>query len=82
MRIIFTAVCAFALGVLVRDVAQDYVKKPDYITKRDAACERAKENAERFAKALVHLLNQKTVELQGATISCRVKHHEEKSWTT
>lgn len=74
MRVAIAAVCAFALGVLVRDVAQDYA--PPSV--EAAACEHAKENAERFAKALVHLLNQKTVELQGATISCRVKHHEEK----
>lgn len=79
MRFAFISACAFALGVLLRDVAQDYVAKPDFFAKQDAVCERAKENAERFAKALVHLLNQKTVELQGATISCRVKHHEEKS---
>ena len=79
MRIAIAAICAFALGVLLRDVAQDYAAKSDYLTKRDAVCDRAKENAGRFATALVHLLNQKTVELQGATISCRVKHHEEKS---
>lgn len=73
MRLAFVAVCAFALGVLARDVAQDRVD-----AKTAASCQHAKENAERFAKALVHLLNQKTVELQGATISCRVKHTEEK----
>ena len=81
MRLAFTAVavCFFAAGVLVRDVAQDYAPRSPEAVAREQACDNAKENAARWATALVHLLNQKPVELQGATISCRVRHSEEKS---
>jgi hypothetical protein len=73
VRLAFFAAVAitFALGVLLRDIAQDSIAEPKPSFKLD------KQNAE-YAKALVYLLNEKTVELQGATISCRVTHHEEK----
>lgn len=71
-KAIFIGVMAFALGVLVRDVAQDYAKP-------DPVCQRAKENAQRFSKIIVHLLNRQTIEFDGAIVSCRVKHLPEQS---
>jgi hypothetical protein len=49
------------------------------IAERKDDCKVAKQRASEHATALVHLLNQKTVELQGAIVSCRVRHSEEKS---
>lgn len=60
----------FALGVLIYDVA---ARKPDPV------CERAKENAERFATLLAHVLNGGGLVVEGSTaVSCRAKHIEEK----
>ena len=66
----FIAVFAFALGVLVRDVAQDYAKP-------DPVCERAKKDAKVYSAWLVHLLNRDTMHLDGAVVSCRVRHPKE-----
>jgi hypothetical protein len=62
-----TAVCAFALGVLVRDQAQDFTPKAQ-------ACERAKDNAERFATAIAAILNGGVIYTDDAIAACRVKH--------
>jgi hypothetical protein len=72
MRLAFVAVCAFAVGVLVRDVAQDHADKPD------DGCQIAKERAGQYAQALVALLNRKPIEIGGSIVSCRVTHPEEK----
>ena len=69
------AVWSLALGVLLRDVAQDWLdleKEPEKI-----ACKADRENAARYAKALSHLFNQGTVVVgDSMRISCRVKHED------
>lgn len=75
MRLAFVAVCAFALGVLLRDVAQDYKPIPE-----SAECRAARENAERYAAFLAHVLNGGGLMVEDSTVvSCRAKHVKEKT---
>ena len=72
LTLAMVAVCSLALGVLLRDVAQDWIdleKEPEKI-----ACKADRENAARYAKALTHLLNGGCVTLPGVEMSCRTKH--------
>lgn len=59
-------VFAFAAGVLVRDHAQDF-------TPQARACERNRENADRFGRALAHVLNGGSIYTYDVVASCRVK---------
>jgi hypothetical protein len=71
------AVWSLGLGVLLRDVAQDWLdleKEPALI-----ACKADRENAARYAQALTHLLNGGKVSLPGTEMQCRVKHIKVKS---
>jgi hypothetical protein len=72
MRLAFVAAFAFAVGVLLRDTAQDYAKP-------DPTCNVAKERAGQYAEALIFLLNRKTIEIGGSLVSCRVEHPKDQS---
>jgi hypothetical protein len=65
-RFFAAIVFAFALGVLVRDQAQDY-------TPQAASCERARENADVFGRALAAAaLNGGAFQTDDVRVSCRV----------
>lgn len=64
----FIVVYAFAAGVLVRDVAQDFIPP-----QRDIACERHRENAERFARAIAEVLNGRAIRSDTDVAVCRVR---------
>ena len=65
------ATCSFALGVLVRDVAQDY--RDAKVLPEWAACQADRENAALYARALVALLNGERVSIPGAVMSCKTQ---------
>lgn len=75
---IFLAVYAFALGVLVRDVAQD---RKDVVTAEVLnRCQSDRENAERYAKALVSAANGRGFMIgETTTVSCRARHSPRQS---
>lgn len=55
----------FAVGVTVYDAKAN-----------SAQCERAKENAKRFAAALAEVLNGGLIETNDVTANCRIKRRE------
>lgn len=65
------ATCSFSLGVLVRDVAQDY--RDAKVLPEWAACQADRENAALYARALVALLNGERVSIPGAVMACKVR---------
>mgnify|MGYP001612655460 FL=1 len=75
MRLAFVAVFAFAAGVLLRDVAQDYKPIPE-----SSECRAAQENADRYATLIAHVLNGGGLVVEDSTaVSCRAKHFKEKA---
>lgn len=68
----FLVVFSFAAGVLVMDTAHEY--RNDVVE-----CEANRENAERYAKLLSHVLNGGGLEVDETRVSCRVKHNRSKA---
>lgn len=67
------AVWSIGLGVLLRDVAQDWmdVEKASAVS---AECKSYREHAEFYAQTLAHLLNEKSVVIGNTTaVSCKTR---------
>ena len=65
MKLLAAVVFGFALGTISAD---------HHVKAESPACEKAKANAERFAKAVAHVLNGGGVETPYTIVSCRALH--------
>lgn len=63
--VVISFATGFAIGVSVYDVQA-----------KTGACERAKENAERYASVIAHAFNGGTIESDEHTAKCRVRKKE------
>lgn len=62
---LFIAVLAFAAGVATRDQAEDRAPAK-------SSCQKVRENAERFSRAVAEVLNGGSIKTDDVIASCRV----------